>query len=312
MNLGKIVKEFFEFFDGKSPINEYLLKKRLEAINNANKINFAVVLRKVSEAILEGNYELVCQILEPVVLGLENNEEYKKELNSKFYDFANKFEIILYMEEHKKEADTKVIDTKAPYSLIYYFYASALSNCGKLESAKENFKIALRWNPVSSDILAEYAMHCYREFDYEEFHKQTLNAFKYAYTPEHLGICYKYLGLYYRRIENYEPAKYCFLLCLKYVKDKHAEHLLELTNNSLKELDKQIADDLSSELIEVYGEKFGFPIKPSDTVIAICLSWGERFILKDNKKLAKYFYEKAYNLTKSNYLRSILETLRDN
>lgn len=312
MNLGKMLKELFSAFDGKSPRNEYLLKKRLEALNNANKINFAVVLRKVSEAILVGNYELVCQILEPVVLGLEYNEEYKKEFKSNFYDFANKFEIIIYMEKHKAEEDTKVVNTRLPYSLIYYFYGVALSNCGKLENAKKKFKIALRWNPVSSDVLAEYAMHCYRESDYEAFYKATLKAFKYAYTPEQLGVCYKYLGLYYRRIEKYEPAKCCFLLCLKYVNDKHVEDLLEENNSSLKGLDVKIKDDLNDALIADYAKRFGFPTKPPEEVITICCQWGERFRLKGNKKLARYFYEKAYNITKTPHFKSILETLQDN
>ena len=311
MGLKKILKGLFSVFDGKSARNEILLKKRLEVINNANRINFAVVLRTVSEAIIAGNYKLVCKILEPIVLGLENSESYKKELKSNFYDFSKNFEAILYLETQKNKEETKIMNTNAPYSLLYYFYGAALSNCAKLEDAKKSFKTALRWNPVSADILAEYAMNCYRDFDYEEFFKVTLESFKYAYIPEQLSICYKYMGLYYRRVKKYEAAKCCFLLSLKYKNDKQAKHLLDLNNESLKELDKELYD-LNDEEIEVYGEKFGFPTKPSNLVIKTCFFWGEKFLVKGNKKLARYFYGKVYNVTKSTYLKTLLESLQDN
>lgn len=312
MNLSKLLKKFLVAFDGKSPRNELLLKKRLEVLNKINKINFAIILRKVSESILKGNYELVCEILEPVIFGLENSEVYKKQFNSNFYDFANNFEIVLYIKEQKKESNLKIINTKAPYRLIYYFYGAALSNCGKLDEAKKNFKIALRWDPISSDILAEYAMHCYREGNYEEFYKTTLKSFNYAYSLEQLALCYKYLGLYYRRVEKYEAAKCCFLIALKYVNDKEINRLLRLNDSSLKELGEKTDVVLNEKIIEEYGEKFAFPTKPSSLVIATCNEWGERFMIKGNSKLARYFYEKAYTLTKSIYLKTILENLEDN
>lgn len=319
MNLSKIFKKFLAAFDGKSSRNELLLKKRLEVLNNINKINFAIILRKVSESILKGNYELVCEILEPVIFGLENSEVYKKQFNSNFYDFANNFEIVLYIKEQKKESNLKIINTKAPYRLIYYFYGAALSNCGKLDEAKKNLKIALRWDPVSSDILAEYAMHCYRERNYEEFYKATLKSFNYAASLEQVALCYKYLGLYYRRVEKYQAAKCCFLLALKYVDDQEIKRLVKLNNASFRELGAETSailnkslDVLDDATIEEYGEKFSFPTKPSSLVIATCNEWGERFMTKGNSKLARYFYEKAYKLTKSMYLKTILENLEDN
>ena len=252
----------------------------------------------------KGDYEKALTIIENLVKKIEVLGAYKNDLESEYYYFDEMFEMVLYAYRNKPKRNLRWPDTN--YSGIYLLYGTILVELRRLEEAKSALQKAMRWNPVSRQILFEYAEIFKMTGDMEEFYRLTLDAFRISFHSLEVARCYRNMGFYFVEKELYDAASACYHMSTVFEPDSK-QAMSELYYISMK-TNKEVAVPAPGEM-ERYSDEYGIPLGADEDVIGLSYAHGKQLYDSEKYDHAAYFWSITYELTDDPEIREMLSDI---
>ena len=254
--------------------------------------------------IYQKNYDKALEIIDSVINNQEELGFFKDDKVSEYHDFGEFFEEALYTHIYRPEKDLR--SAPFPYTEAYLIKGSVLIDLKRYEDAQKAFEEGLKWSPVSFSIRSEYIETFKVLGQIDKYFELSLDAFKVAFRPKQLARCYRNLGYYFVEKELYSEAMSCYILSTFMDKDSDQAqsemyYIHSKTNGTVKEP--------TMDEITAYSEKYKFPIGPDKDVIGLAMAYGKHFVENGQKDGAKYLFQIAYDLTRDDEIRNILESL---
>ena len=261
----------------------------------------------------------------------KENVSLNKEYNEGEYVFKNLLEELLFQVSFKREVKLKIPQI-LDYSSLYSNYGKILLHFNEVDSALKSFNLSNSYNPVNVSALFGLASISKAKGDWEEYHKLTVQTFKFDYYREDLAKSFRNLSFYYlnqlSKNPNQDGDDLKITVALKRMAEEYdAESKLAI--DELDELNKLISNfntansnsnfnsddlvnqcnDLSIDEIKAYLKSKGLPNSPSVEVITICKNLG--FQLDESKKVvpALFYFNIAYDLTHDSAIKDVIDDL---
>lgn len=176
----------------------------------------------------------------------------------------------------------------------YLTYAFLLIEQGQLDEALKILERGLIHNPVDVRLLFEEGEIFKLRKDWETFRNITDQCFNCCFRAADVARAYRNYGYMFIENEQFDPAICCYLLSLQY--DKHAIAQKQLFYIS-KTTGSYVDTDHYHERLEDILSGQGIPLCPSEDVLGLAYSLGDRFARDDNNEAALYFLGIFYELT---------------
>ncbi len=254
--------------------------------------------------ILKKDFDKALKVIEDLIFELDENQPYRDDEVSEYYNFEEYFEEVLFKELNNPEKELRRVPV--PYTRIYNMYGYILYELDKFDEAKKCLEIGLGWNPVSFKLMSEYCEILKLKDDMENFFKLTLNAFKIAFRPQNVARCFRNLGYYFAGKELYSEAKVAYIMSLQFERDseqalKELYYVDEKTNHQLEKP--------PIEKLKEFSEEYGFPIGADLNVLNLAFENGKKSLENRNPGLARYFFNILYDLTNDPDIKAALDKL---
>ncbi len=280
------------------------VRKKLEKLTNDYSARIDDSLNQAEQFILKKDFDKALKIIEDLIFELDENQPYRDDEVSEYYNFEEYFEEVLFKELNNPEKEIRRVPV--PYTRIYNMYGYILYELDKFDEAKKCLEIGLGWNPVSFKLMAEYCEILKIKDDMENFFKLTLNAFKIAFRPQNVARCFRNLGYYFAGKELYSEAKVAYIMSLQFERDseqalKELYYVDEKTNHQLEKP--------PIEKVKEFSEEYGFPIGADLNVLNLAFENGKKSLEKRNPGLARYFFTILYDLTNDPDIKAALDKL---
>ncbi len=280
------------------------VRKKLEKLTNDYSARIDDSLNQAEQLIFKKDFDKALKVIEDLIFELDENQPYRDDEVSEYYNFEEYFEEVLFKELNNPEKEIRRVSV--PYTRIFNMYGYILYELDKFEEAKKCLEIGLGWNPVSFKLMAEYCEILKIKDDMENFFKLTLNAFKIAFRPQNVARCFRNLGYYFAGKELYSEAKVAYIMSLQFERDseqalKELYYVDEKTNHQLEKP--------PIEKVKVYSEEYGFPIGADLDVLNLAFEKGKEGLEKRNPGLARYFFTILYDLTNDPDIKAALDKL---
>lgn len=230
-------------------------------------------------------------ILEEETSRIESSDNYRQTEEVAYYSFAEAMEEVLYQQEYHPSADVRV--TKEPVSALYLVYGSILAQTGEIMKGQEKLRKAMKWNPVSCDVLLEYA-DTYRMLgSYEAYRDVTVRAFRFAFLPEQLGRCLASAGSYFELLQMWPEAAGYYARSLACDRDNAAvrERLA-----FAQEKAGCRAEDISQDHMRGISRQYGIPLGADEGVMRTADRLGSKAREDADEPAAHYFLNIAQGL----------------
>lgn len=296
----EIIKECARMLYDLLPINtQARLSDAIEEDAEKIKEKIKQIRKCVAERKLDDAMEQCINLIDEV----ESTHFFNEDEVSEYYSFDNLFKRILFEHYHKTQKEIR--ESGIPYDEIYYIYGNILFELKRYDEAKEYLEKALKWNPTSSVIAFEYIELFKVKKDYETFFKLTKDHFKYAFQRKDVARCFRNYGYYFIEKQDYSPAITCYLFSELYEQSDIAENQIKYIKS------KDETADVDIELIEKYGEKYGFETRASKEAIDIAYAWAMKAIEEERKDFAIYFLSIVDDLIDDEEVKETLKKLKE-
>lgn len=239
----------------------------------------------------DGEPEEAKKVLEEETARAESSDRYKSSKEAAYFSFAEAMEEVLYQQEYHPSADVRAV--REPVSSLYLVYGSILAQTGEIMKGQEELRKAMKWDPVSCDILLEYA-DTYRMLgSYEAYRDVTVRAFQFAFLPEQVGRCLSSVGSYFELLEMWPEAAGYYALSLACDRDNAAvrEHLA-----AVQEKAGRSAEDISTDYMRAISLQYGTPLGANEGVIRTADRLGSKAQENGDDRAAHYFLNIAQGL----------------
>lgn len=282
-----------------SLISEEDRQKMTQAIMNATQ-GYESILEEAQFKVYQKRYDEALSILENLIHQVEEMGMYRDDQVSEYHCFNEFFEEVLYKEWEHPQKTLRSCDF--PYALIYTRYGSLLFEMGRYDEARKALSVAMKWNPANVYIAFEHAETYKAKGEIEEFHQRTLDAFRYAYRPEHVARCLRNLGYYYVEMKSWNEALACYQRSLSYeptAKEAIAElyYIREKSGVDLRHFTQEELD------------RFDFPTEPDRDVIGLAYAYGKYFMEQEDAAGARYCLQIVYGLTHDKRIKEMIDNL---
>ena len=228
---------------------------------------------------------------------------YESDSISVYYHFNNILEEVLWEQIDKTELEVR----RAPEDIpaFYLLYGSLLFELERYSQAREMLRKGLQFNPVSTEILFEYAETFKVKKQFNEYLKITADALLYAYRKEDIARAYRNYGYYYVEMERYDIALDIYFFSLQYDMNNTAKgeifYISEKTGIQPTPPDpKKLFANLKNENIQ---------LGVSDLVFNVLLALAKHASQNNAIEAAKDFLNIAYKLTDDKNILNLLKKL---
>ena len=282
-------------------------KARLTDLMNRNANTWHSIISEVDLNMSHHKVDQVIQLLDPIVSDLYQLEQfyYLDDPQTEYHNFTELFEELLYRELSHSELDFKPVPI--PFSALYSRYSIALFEKDRYGDAAECLEKALRWNPVDTNLMFEYA-ECHKASgNLDRFYQITLGACEVTFRTESLARCYRNFAYFFSEKEQWDVAASCIFMSQQYEPDS------EIARNELEYIEHasgKPASDQSFLKFQQYCSRYHLPMGASDAVLSTAYSYGHYFLQNGRKDIAKYLLTIFYNLTYNKDVKLILDTLQ--
>ena len=279
-------------------------RKKLEKVADdySSKINDS--LNQAEQFLFKKDFNKALKLIEDLIFELDENQPYRDDEVSEYYNFEEYFEEVLFKKLNSPEKEIRRVPV--PYTRIYNMYGYTLYELDKFDEAKKCLEIGLGWNPVSFKLMSEYIEILKIKGDLENFFKLTINAFKIAFRPQNVARCFRNLGYYFAEKELYSEAKAAYIVSLQF--ERNSEQAL----NELYYVDEKTNHKIEKPPIEKfkeYSEQYGFPIGADLNVLNLAYQCGIKSLENNNPNGARYFFSILYDLTHDPEIKAALDKL---
>lgn len=230
-------------------------------------------------------YQEALEMLEPVVKDVDETSFLKDDSVSEYHTFREPLQFLLYDFLYGNEKKTRCC--ALPYDKVYFSYGSLLIDCHRVQEAQQALKKAVQWNPLSEEIYFEYVETYKMLGDLETFHRETMKAFSWLYTPEGMARAYRNIGYYFVEKGEYRTAADCYFLSMHYEKSKQAQSELFYIFKTAGV--KFEAPDCTR--LKECARKNHLPLGYNQEVIAILYAAVEHFQEEKDEESEKYYKE---------------------
>ena len=145
----------------------------------------------------------------------------------------------------------------------------------------------LKWDPASAPVRACYLAVLKEEEDWESFGRVNREAFRQAFRPKDLARCYQNEGILLLRREDWQGARYAFLLSLNYGETETVKAQLE---TAVQKLGKDLAP-ASQEELTAFAEKQGIPLGPNVEILRLAAGGAQTCHQAGREKEAEYYLD---------------------
>lgn len=229
---------------------------------------------------------------------------FQNDVLTEYYCFGEPFEEILYMMRKKPEREVRHADI--PYADIYHLYGRLLMQQGDHQTATDILKKAQRYNPAACAIGFDLADSQKATGDIEDFMETTRKIFPYAYRAKDLAHCYTNVGQYFMAQEQWSEAKGCILFGQQF-DDTDPQAQADL--DTIERTTNGEAINPAIEIMEALSAIHDFPLGADSTIVGFAYNYGLSFMKQHNTDAARYFLTIAYELTKGEEVKLMLENL---
>ena len=283
------------------------VKNKVNQVAENEDLGIKATLDEVGYCIYKKDFDKALNLMEALVSRIEEAHKsglFQDDAVSTYHNFDELFEEILY--RHLNESEKEVRRCPMPFHQVYARYGALLFEMKRYEEAEKALETAIRWNPVFTDAMFERA-ECHKALgNLEVFFNLTVEAFKYAFRPKAVARCFRNLGYYFVEKELWDEAVACYIASMDYEKDAlNAQSELYYIQ---RKAGRQIPPP-AQEAFESYGEKYGFPVHPSEDILGIPYAYGKHAAELGNSDAARYFWTVFYDLTGSTEIKSLIDSL---
>lgn len=274
----------------------------LKELLSAREFGVSSILRSASELAFKGEYSEASNLLEDLIKRIESTNKYKDNETHEYRSFNGLLEVLLY--DKSRNSSKEVQDVPEHISEVYYLYGDLLVALNKVNEARCAYEKGISWNPVFAKLRLAYAATFRNSSETEEFAKETLRAFEFAYAKEEIANCYCNLGDYHAQAERWAPARVCYTLATNYETEQGVSYnRLKIAEAKTKDL--EFTDDLFTK---ISGE-YNLPLNPDLKVIETVVGVAKHFAKEGQNELAHHFLTLASDLTKDEEVQILLESL---
>lgn len=282
-------------------------KEKLASLLENDTAGTKAAMDEVRFNIYKKDYDKALEIMEALAAKIEKGNLFKDDAVSEYHDFEEYFEEVLYVFHSKPKKEIRKVPI--PYTEIYMLYGSLLFEMKKFDQAQTVLQKGLIWNPSSFKVTMEYIECIKAAGDIEKYFELSRNAFQIAFRPADLARCYRNMGYYFIEKQAWSEAIGCYTLSLQYEpnsKQAGSElyYIQEMTSGLIKRP--------SFKQMEKYCKKYGFPLGPDKDILGLSVSIGMDAYKENNIDAAQYFLSIAYDLTKDDQIKKIIDSLPPN
>ena len=166
-------------------------------------------LERAESYLADAKYDQILPAFEGLVADMETyiDEECPTTETVQWFSFDSSFELLTYRRVENDPRELKAAER--PFARAYADLAFCQISLGDYESASENLKKAVRWNPMNCSYRLNLAGVLQRLGDYEEFLRMTYSVFARASHSVHLVRAYDNFADYFINCEQFETAAAC-------------------------------------------------------------------------------------------------------
>lgn len=246
---------------------------------------------KAKKAMDKKDPEKAAAILEEIIeANIETFTKYQNTETTMYYNFETPMEELIFKQVFRPKVEVKRI--QEPFAPVFHLYAMILLKQEDYVNAMEAIMLAVRWNPVSSAILLTKSEIEKTEAALSTYQETVREALTVAYTPTDIARCYRAMGYYYGRIEDFRMSYICYYLSTKYEES-------EIAAIKIEELSDKAGKYLNAAPLDIQGifERERIQYGASKLVIQAAYNMGMSTKELGRMDMAKYFLTIVYNLT---------------
>lgn len=259
------------------------------------------IIDNVSNLIGEKKFQDALSIIEDLVNELEAKDIFK---NNEYFSFNTIMEELIY--RHTHNIKNEIHHSPINYSEIYLIYGCLLFELKNYHTARRILKKALKWNPVNTDIIFEYAEIFKVTNNFDKFAEITKSAFEYAYTAKSIARIYRNLGFYYIESNDFELASALYIISLSF--DNKNENAISELNYISQVTNKEI-ELISIEEIVNLLKKAHIPVGANNDILSLTITHGKNSAEIGDFETSKYFLNILYELTNDNEVKKLMDSL---
>lgn len=211
--------------------------------------------------------------------------------NGRTFSFKTPVEEILYLVENGMDEELQA--APGNYSRVLQLYAYTLAEKGDFTGSEAALEEALRWNPMSAEIMLEVAEIARRKEEYDRFYELSKRALETACSSEEVATCYRNLGYYFLTKHDYETAQALYLVSLSFAKNETATAELYYTIST----GGLCAGPIPPAQLRATLSKKGIQLGANPTILSIAMDLGARAQKQGSYRFARSCYEMVYRLT---------------
>ena len=262
------------------------------------------MLGQIQALLANKDFDIALQLMEGFIPRVELSETYPDDLENGRCQFNEFLEMALY-NHLVKPADPSRKPVPIPYFQIYGLYGQMLVEKHRLEDARNAFRKALHWNPVSFVIASEYIETYRMEGNLDTFFSKTIEAFKIALHAPNVARCYRNLGYYFIEKKLFPEAVASYVISQWFDKNsQNAQSELNYISSIAGKIERP-----SIEQIKQYSEKYGFPVGADKDIVQLAYVYGESLEKDGQKQGAKYCFSIMYELTQEERIKKRIDSL---
>lgn len=242
------------------------------------------VLEEVRFKIYQQQYDDALALIEPLIAEYEKQNLYADDAVSEYHCFAEPMEFALFMFRAKPQKAVR--RSPIDYANAYMLYGILLFDLNRNEDALRALEKALKWNPVSVQILFERGQNLMRLGRRDAYETAVREIFKVAFRPKDLAQCYRGLGFLYTEQEKYELAACCEIMSLQYENSDKAQAELCFIYDKLGCRYEPTVDRLRKCF-----EENKIPLGPDEDMLGVAVAYGQHSEEQRDFQSAVYYYE---------------------
>lgn len=175
----------------------------------------------------------------------------------------------------------------------------------QFDDAKMALEIAIKYNPINTAALFEYAELFKINKNFQRFLKWTRRCLQCAYHPEDIARAYRNFGYYYIEQGQFDTAATMYYVSLFYEQNKQATselfYITQMTGKKTDEPSPEKAQQVFSDEDIQYGA--------NDFVILILVKLAENAEEHKSINMAKHYYTMLYKLNGDESVKEKLDQL---
>jgi hypothetical protein len=225
------------------------------------------------------------KFLEPHLQEAEHSALFQPDSEVEFRSFAEPMERVLYQQfcQPKKT----VQQAPFPFHLLYLTLGELELAQNRMKAAQKALEKGLKWDPISAPVRACYLAVLKAGEDWESFGRVNRESFRMAFRPADLALCYENEGTRLLQGEDWQGARYAFLLSLNYGETKAVKAQLET-------IAQHLGKDLvpaSREELTAFATKEGIPLGPNMEILRLAAGGAQACLQAGREQEAEYYLD---------------------